>query len=170
MTWRRPSRLATAASRLRHPSPRMSAVNLGSGCKRPHPPDRVHRPLRLHEPRRVDLVPFPLVPHIVPRQRCDNRRPQSAPPRSSGLRSTSSSANRQLRSLPSAVRRTRLQLRQKGRRDAEAMMPTRPPPSVYQTPSPVPSGRSPGRRAAGQCLARSVREFRERNRPCRAPS
>ena len=91
-------------------------------------PDRVHGPLRLHEPRRVDLVPFPL----ARARSCGS--PPPAPRRPPGraataFTSTSSSANRQLRSLPSAVRRRRLQLRQNGR-DTEAMMPTRPPPSV----------------------------------------
>ena len=50
----------------------------------------------------------------------------AAPPRNRPLTSASSMANRQLRTLPSEVRRMRLQLRQNGR-EIEAMMPTRPP-------------------------------------------
>ena len=48
-----------------------------------------------------------------------------ASPRSKERTSVSSSEKRQLRNLPSAVSRSRLQLRQNGRL-TEAIMPTRP--------------------------------------------
>ena len=89
--------------------------------------DRVHQPLRLDEAGGVDLVPFPLAGDALA-ERPGRARRRSAPPRSRARMSVSSRANRQLRSLPSAVRRTRLQLTQNGRL-TEAIRPTRPPPS-----------------------------------------
>ena len=53
-----------------------------------------------------------------------------APARNGDLISTSSRANKQFRNLPSAVKRMRLQLAQKGR-EIEAMMPIVPLPSAY---------------------------------------
>ena len=90
--------------------------------------DRVHQPLGLDEPGGVDLVAFPLGGDAV----ADGLRRSSAsaaPPRSRPRMSVSSRAKRQLRSLPSEVRRIRLQLMQNGRL-TEAIRPTRPPPSA----------------------------------------
>ena len=90
------------------------------------PADRVHQPLGLDEPGGVDLVPFPLAATLS--RRAPAISASEAPARSKARMSVSSRAKRQLRSLPSAVRRTRLQLPQKGRL-MEAIRPTRPPPS-----------------------------------------
>jgi hypothetical protein len=62
------------------------------------------------------------------------------PPRSNALTSVSSMANRQYRSFPSAVKRTRLQFRQNGRL-TDAMKPTWPTPSVKRYT--VAAGRGP---------------------------
>ena len=94
--------------------------------------DGRHRPGRLQERRVVDAVPGALGPQ---RRRASARRaPSSSAPGAQRRRAgrTRSRANRQLRTWPSAVSRTRSQAPQNGR-VTEAMTPTRPgPPSTSQ--------------------------------------
>ena len=107
-------------------SPRTSLSSSGGLAS---PPDRVHQPLGLDEPGGVDLVPFPFGGDAMSRM-ARAISASDAPPRSKARISVSSRAKKQLRSLPSEVSRTRLQLMQNGRL-TEAMRPTRPPPSTY---------------------------------------
>ena len=88
----------------------------GSSCDFLHPPMACM--VRNGLMKRAVLISWPS--HLsATLRRIDLARSASsaAPPRSSALTSTSSSANRQLRSLPSAVRRTRLQRQAERPRD-----------------------------------------------------
>ena len=115
--------------------------------------DGRHRAVGLEERRVVDAVAGLLASH----RRDPSLRPapsSSAPERSAVRRSVSSRANRQLRTWPSAVSRTRSQAPQNGR-VTEAMMPTRAgPPSTSQVSAgALPRGSGVGREHVTCCGA-----------------
>ena len=122
-----------------------SASRSGPAATRSSAADGRHRPVRLEERRVVDAVAGPL-------GRTSRRTQRSAisssvaPARSAARRSDSSRANRQLRTWPSAVSRTRSQSPQNGR-VTEAMTPTvaGPPSTRNSSAGALPRGSSAGR-------------------------
>jgi molybdopterin-guanine dinucleotide biosynthesis protein A len=89
--------------------------------------DGAHRPRRLDEARLVDVVLELLAPDGVADERLELV--VEAPARSGSRRSVSCSEKRQVRSLPSAVRRMRLQSAQNGS-ETGLMKPISPLPSA----------------------------------------